>query len=293
MATATIIRDDILLYDNTRIKNPVPNGVYIQEPFTIPNPPQYLVNSQVSGTATLTVENADSLFCIKANGQFRGVWAEIVNNQDENYREIFKLKNGNSLHAAYFMSSYPLAFRMYHNGEVGANWAYAELNSAAWFGLTALIDSDNNYVFGVYSVEQSSPSIYVEKLLDYSGYDWFFTSDVFTPPVPIVTPTVKLKWTDPPDIITNEPVPATWAGTVVVRKEGSPPSNRWDGTLIVDSTTRDEYSVNALEDNDIEEGKSYYYGIFPYHVAVNDVSNPIKHYRYTKVVSITINPSEE
>lgn len=99
---------------------------------------------------------------------------------------------------------------------------------------------------------------------------------------------VKIKWTDPPDISTNEPVPCTWAGTVVVRKEGSAPRHRWDGVLIVDSTTRDEYSVTALEDDTVEVGKTYYYGIFPYHVALDDADYPIKHYRYTKVVNIFV-----
>lgn len=88
---------------------------------------------------------------------------------------------------------------------------------------------------------------------------------------------VSLKWTDPADIATNEPCPATWAGTVVVRKEGSAPKHRWDGTLIVDSTTRDEYSVNALVDNTVEEGKGYYYGIFPYDTKGD--------YRFTKTIS--------
>lgn len=103
---------------------------------------------------------------------------------------------------------------------------------------------------------------------------------------------VKIKWTDPPDILTNEPVPCTWAGTVVVRKEGSAPKHRWDGTLIVDSTTRDEYSSTALEDNTVEAGKTYFYGIFPYHVAVADANNPIKHYRFTKVMMISTPISE-
>lgn len=75
---------------------------------------------------------------------------------------------------------------------------------------------------------------------------------------------VSLKWTDPDDIDTNEPVPCEWAGTVVVRKENSAPLHRWDGTLIVDSTTRDEYRVSALVDNTVEANKSYFYGIFPY-----------------------------
>ena len=96
---------------------------------------------------------------------------------------------------------------------------------------------------------------------------------------------VKLKWTDPPDINTNEPCPATWAGTVVVRKEGSAPKHRWDGTLIVDSTTRNQYASTALMDDTIEEGKAYYYGIFPYDTKGD--------YRYTKVVSTDVDYAPE
>lgn len=97
---------------------------------------------------------------------------------------------------------------------------------------------------------------------------------------------VNIKWTDPADIATNEPVPCAWAGTIVVRKEGSAPLHKWDGTLIIDSTTRDEYASTALIDNSIEVDKTYYYGIFPYYVAIDDPNNPIKYYRFTKVVSV-------
>lgn len=96
---------------------------------------------------------------------------------------------------------------------------------------------------------------------------------------------VSLTWTDPDDIITDEPVPATWAGTVVVRNENHAPLHKWDGDLIVDSTTRDEYSVNALVDSTIEEGKTYYYGIFPYDTKGD--------YRYTKTVKIGIDSEPE
>lgn len=87
---------------------------------------------------------------------------------------------------------------------------------------------------------------------------------------------IEIKWTDPADIATNEPAPAAWAGTVVVRKSGSAPLHKWDGTIIADSTTRDEYSVNALVDSNIDASATYYYGIFPYDTKGD--------YRYTKVV---------
>lgn len=102
----------------------------------------------------------------------------------------------------------------------------------------------------------------------------------------------ELNWTDPDDISTLEPVPCTWAGTVVVRSKDRVPRHRWDGTLIVDSTTKDEYSSNALVDVGIAPLTTYYYGIFPYHVALDDLSNPIKHYRYTKSVKIETGDAE-
>ena len=89
--------------------------------------------------------------------------------------------------------------------------------------------------------------------------------------------TIELKWTDPSDISSSEPVPATWAGTVVVRKEGSAPLHRWDGTLLVNSTTRNQYQSNPLVDSNLSGDKTYFYGIFPYDTKGD--------YRYTKVLT--------
>lgn len=97
---------------------------------------------------------------------------------------------------------------------------------------------------------------------------------------------VEISWVDPSDLTNNRPIPLTWLGTVVIRKEGSAPLHRWDGELIVNSTTRDEYSVNPLIDNTIEDNKRYYYGIFPYHRYLSDADNNINHYRFTKVISV-------
>ena len=97
---------------------------------------------------------------------------------------------------------------------------------------------------------------------------------------------VELKWTDPADITTKRPEKVEWLGTVVVRKENSAPKHRWDGDLIVNSTTRDEYKTTALVDNTVEANKRYYYGIFPYHRHLSDVDNNINFFRFTKVVSV-------
>ena len=101
---------------------------------------------------------------------------------------------------------------------------------------------------------------------------------------------VEIKWEDPDDLERYRPVPLDWAGTIVVRKEGEKPLNRWngnaDGNTLVDSTTRDEYKTTAFVDNTIEQNKRYYYAIMPYHIALDDNDHPIKYYRWTKVFSV-------
>lgn len=99
---------------------------------------------------------------------------------------------------------------------------------------------------------------------------------------------VDIKWTDPADISTEEPRASEWAGTIVIRKENSSPRNIYDGTIVKNSTTRDQYSSNALTDSDISPNKIYYYGIFPY-----DTEGYV---RFTKIVRVdteTIIPKPE
>ena len=101
---------------------------------------------------------------------------------------------------------------------------------------------------------------------------------------------VEINWEDPVDIVTYNPLPVEWAGTVVVRKEGKAPLHRFGGmfggTLLVDSTTRDEYKLSSYIDNTIESNKKYFYGIFPYSIGLDDANHPIRHYRFTKVISV-------
>lgn len=113
-------------------------------------------------------------------------------------------------------------------------------------------------------------------------------------PVTINTkPHVELKWTDPDDIATWEPKPCSWEGTIVVRKLNAPPLNRWDGDLIVDSTTKNQYKETILVDDTVKINKTYYYGIFPYYTAYTEDGHPIKYYRFTKTVKVITGVSED
>ena len=78
---------------------------------------------------------------------------------------------------------------------------------------------------------------------------------------------VSLKWTDPNDITYSGATLARWAGTKLVRKTGSAPTSATDGTVIVDSKTRNAYSSTAYVDSGLTNNTKYYYRFFPYSMA--------------------------
>ena len=75
---------------------------------------------------------------------------------------------------------------------------------------------------------------------------------------------VYVKWTDPDDLVVAESTLAAWGGTLLVRKAGSMPTSRRDGTIVIDSTTRNQYSDAYFCDSGLSNGTTYYYKFFPY-----------------------------
>lgn len=89
----------------------------------------------------------------------------------------------------------------------------------------------------------------------------------------------SIVWTDPDDVVVDGQTLARWAGTLVVRKVGSRPTSKTDGTIVIDSKTRDAYKTNGYSDTGLTNGTKYYYGIFPY------TSQNV--YNYTSVTEFT------
>lgn len=75
---------------------------------------------------------------------------------------------------------------------------------------------------------------------------------------------VYIQWTDPDDLVVAESTLAAWGGTLLVRKAGSMPTSRRDGTVVVDSKTRNQYSNIYFCDSGLSNGTTYYYKFFPY-----------------------------
>ena len=75
---------------------------------------------------------------------------------------------------------------------------------------------------------------------------------------------VELYWSEIGDLkdSTGETY-AAWAGTRVVRKEGTAPANENDGVIVTESVVMNQYAEEPYIDSGLE-GKEYYYGLFPY-----------------------------
>lgn len=93
-----------------------------------------------------------------------------------------------------------------------------------------------------------------------------------------------LKWTDSIDTVVGDATLAAWAGTLLVRKAGSMPASRRDGTVVLDNKTRDAYKTQYFCDSGLSDGVTYYYKFFPYSTTNTYADDPANE------VTITPNP---
>lgn len=75
--------------------------------------------------------------------------------------------------------------------------------------------------------------------------------------------TVSLTWEDPEDTIIDGHLISTWGGTIIVRKQGEYPKNIKDGTVVVDSTTRNQYATTPFTET-VANPSNWKYKAFPY-----------------------------
>ena len=75
---------------------------------------------------------------------------------------------------------------------------------------------------------------------------------------------VVLKWTDPDNTTQDGITTVSWGGSKVVYKKGSKPTSVDDGTLVLNSTTKNAYKSTGLTISGLENGATYYFAVFPY-----------------------------
>ena len=103
--------------------------------------------------------------------------------------------------------------------------------------------------------------------------------------------TVTLTWSDPADVEVDGVILARWGGTKVVRKIGSAPNDVTDGTLVVHSRIRDQYSSTGYVDSGLQYDTTYYYGFFPYTSEGNTTMGSVFNSTPTRIVISTL-PSQ-
>lgn len=75
---------------------------------------------------------------------------------------------------------------------------------------------------------------------------------------------ISIIWKDPKDTIISGVTFAKWKGTLLIKKEGTPPLSIEDGEILVDSKIHNQYYQEPYVDNNIRNNTIYYYAIFPY-----------------------------
>ena len=76
---------------------------------------------------------------------------------------------------------------------------------------------------------------------------------------------IYLYWTDPADAYASTVALSVWGGTRVILKAGSAPTHPYDGRIIVNTTTKNQYTVsNKLTISNVLNYTTYYIGVFPF-----------------------------
>lgn len=88
--------------------------------------------------------------------------------------------------------------------------------------------------------------------------------NVVNPSLSIGDGSITVLWGDPEDTTIDGTVMAEWQGTKLVYKVGSYPTNVNDGTLAVDNQVKDQYKTTGFTVNNLTNGETYYFALFPY-----------------------------
>lgn len=67
---------------------------------------------------------------------------------------------------------------------------------------------------------------------------------------------VTLKWTDPDNTTQDGITTVAWGGSKVIYKKGSKPTSESDGTLVLNSTTKNAYKSTGLTISGLENGSN-------------------------------------
>ena len=161
-------------------------------------------------------------------------------------------------------------------GITGEDTTHRELNIASEEGVHNFRFYNNKF-----SVKEDEEWVDIISKNESSG------SGIKLPPTKFIEITSNdtsntIKWEDADNQTLNGTTISTWAGTKLIRKIDSPPTNEHDGEVLVDNTERDLYKITGFVDEDIRLDTIYYYALFPYSTDGTynyDISNIRKFYK--------------
>ena len=139
-----------------------------------------------------------------------------------------------------------------------------EINAAQMTGATADKDGTSGTVTAPKAGDQT-------KFLRGDGTWAEVTGGTKISPKATVNPSITsgnakciITWGDPEDAIADGIILSTWKGTKLVMKESGYPENENDGTVLVDNTIKDAYKTSGYVLNNLTNGNTYYFALFPY-----------------------------
>lgn len=88
--------------------------------------------------------------------------------------------------------------------------------------------------------------------------------NVVNPSLSVGNSKITVLWSDPENTIIDGTTMAEWQGTKLVYKIGSYPTSITDGTLAVDNQVKDQYKTNGFTIDNLTNGETYYFALFPY-----------------------------
>lgn len=75
---------------------------------------------------------------------------------------------------------------------------------------------------------------------------------------------LTLTWSDPADTVVEGSTLCAWKGTKLIMKEGAYPTSWKDGTQLIDNQERDKYKTSGYVVDNLTNGTTYYFQLFPY-----------------------------
>jgi len=151
---------------------------------------------------------------------------------------------------------------VYANDVIIGNKSITSTATSSSAGMTKLYDSTGTNTDGTMTQEAITEAI--KEVAEQGGGAGIELADVTNALTLARDSEVHLKWTDPNDLVYDGATLARWAGTKIVRKEGGVPENKDDGTVVLDSKTKNAYSSTAYIDSGLTNDTTYYYRLFPY-----------------------------